>query len=479
MVSQQKKIQHLLIRAGFICTPGEIASLSGMTTKQMAAKLWTDSQVNVPLQSAGNTPDIEDKKDMSKDEKKEYKRKLATEDKDLNMEWVKTMSTTQSVFREKMTLFWHGHFACHSHIPEFNQFLNNEIRQNALGKFGDLLTAVSKSPAMLQYLNNQENHKLSPNENFAREVMELFTMGRGNYTEDDVKNAARAFTGWRFDKDGEFRFAIHQHDDDSKTFLGQTGNFNGDDILKIILEQPATSLFIVKKIYKFFVNENIDEVKCDALAMSFREDYDIGRLMYNIFISDWFYDEQNIGSHIKSPVELIVNMNRAVPIQTARPDAAVLVERVLGQVLFYPPNVAGWKGGKNWIDSSSLMFRLTLPAIFFMQDMVTIKPKEDPEENERRMMAQHDEQPEAQTQQQPQHKQGKLEATADWTDFLNAFKDVSDDNLFDAISEYLIQVPTPDYKKETIMKYVKKDTREEFIKTLAITLMSVPEYQMC
>jgi uncharacterized protein (DUF1800 family) len=478
MISQQKKIQHLLLRAGFICSPSQIAGLVGLTTKQVADKLWTDSQVNIPLQSAGNSPGIEKKKDMTKEEKKEYKLKLLTGEKDLNIEWLKSMCTTQSVFREKMTLFWHGHFACHSILPEFNEYLNNQIRQNALGNFGDLLTAVSKSPAMLQYLNNQQNRKMSPNENFAREVMELFTMGRGNYTEDDIKNAARAFTGWRFGMDGQFKFVEWQHDDSSKTFLGETGNFNGDDILKIILQQPATANFIVKKIYRYFVNEEVDEAICATLANNFRQDYDIGRLMYNIFVSDWFYDEKNIGSRIKSPVELLVNIDRVVPIQTANPNAPILVEKVLGQVLFNPPNVAGWKGGKSWIDSSSLMFRLSLPSFIFMQDTVNIAAKEDPEEVEKKMFSKQDEQ-QMQPQNRLEHKLGRLQATTDWTEFVSAFKDVSDDNLFDAISEYLIQCPNPSFKKETILKYVKKDTKEDYIKTLAITLMSVPEYQMC
>lgn len=473
MVSQQKKIQHLLLRAGFICSPTDIATLAAMTPKQLADKLWTDSNASTPLQSAPNAP-IKRPKDMTTDERKEQLKKQLTEGRDLNLEWYKNMCTTNSVFREKVTFFWHGHFACRSPLTQFAQSLNNEIRQNALGKFDELLTVVSKSPAMLQYLNNEQNKKLSPNENFAREVMELFTMGRGNYTEDDIKNAARAFTGWRFDLDGNFLFAERQHDEDSKTFLGQTGNFNGDDVLKIILQQQATPKYIVSKIYKFFVNENVDQYICDSLAANFANDYDIGKLLYNIFISDWFYDEKNIGTRIKSPIELIVNMNRAIPITPTDPNAPIFVQRILGQMLFNPPNVAGWKGGKNWIDSSSLMFRLSLPGIVFRQDEVNKQPKDDQEELERKMYQQQN-----MEEQQPQRKPRKLEATADWTNFIAAFKDVKDEGLYDALSEYLIQVPQPDFKKETIMKYVKQDNREEYIKSLTIALMSTPEYQMC
>ncbi|HTB05686.1 MAG TPA: DUF1800 domain-containing protein [Bacteroidia bacterium] len=474
MLSQQKKIQHLLLRSGFICSPSDIANLASMTQKQVADKIWADSQASVTLASAGPLPKIRKVIEMTSEEKKEYLLELAKEDKYLNLEWLKNMISTQSTFREKMTLFWHGHFASRSFLPQFAQSLNNLIRQNALGKFSDLLTAVSKSPAMLQFLNNQQNKKTSPNENFAREVMELFTMGRGNYTEDDIKNAARAFTGWRFNLQGEFEFAQRQHDDGIKTFLGKTGNFNGDDILNTILQNPATADFIVRKIYKYFVNENIDESICKSLADNFRGDYDIGRLMYSIFTSSWFYDEKNVGTKIKSPVELIVNLERTIPLQPTDPNAPLYVERVLGQVLFFPPNVAGWKGGKDWIDSSSLMFRLSLAGFIFNQADVNIRPKEDPDEAEHKMM-----QREEQTETEVVRKPNKLAVTPDWTAYINTFKNVADENLYDTICEYLIQVPEPKFKKDTILEYVNRDSKEEFIKSLTVALMSTPEYQMC
>lgn len=470
MLSHQKKIQHLLLRAGFICAPTVIEAYRNLSIKDVFDTLWNDSANPEPLKSAGTMPDVERVKDMTQQERMEYFKKVGKESKALNVEWIDLMSSTKGVLREKMTLFWHGHFACHSVIPYFGQYLNNQLRQNALGKFSDLLMAVSKSPAMLQYLNNEQNRKESPNENFAREVMELFTMGRGNYTEDDIKNAARAYTGWRFNRNGEFVFAQHQHDDGIKTFLGQTGNFNGDDILNIILQQPATATFIVRKIYTWFVSGTIDEEICKSLADSFRKDYDVGKLMRNIFTSDWFYDEKNIGSHIKSPVELIVNLKRTIPIQTNNPDAPIFVERVLGQVLFNPPNVAGWKGGKNWIDSSSLMFRLSLPGFIFRQDIVNVQPKDDPEQIERRMYY---------SDKHPRPKTQKLFATTDWDSYINAFKDIKDEHLYDALSNYLLQSEEYGFKKETIMKYVSTDSRENYIKTLTIALMSVPEYQMC
>jgi len=179
--------------------------------------------------------------------------------------------------------------------PKFNRQLLNVIRKNALGNFKELLFEVSKSPAMLQFLNNQQNKKDHPNENFAREVMELFTMGRGNYTENDIKELARAFTGWGYDKEGNFTERPKQHDTGAKTFLGKTGNFTGDDVLNIILEQKATAKFITAKIYKFFVNENPDQNNINKLSEElYTSNYDLKKLMQNIFSSSWFYDQKKM-----------------------------------------------------------------------------------------------------------------------------------------------------------------------------------------
>ena len=264
------------------------------------------------------------------------------------------MTNTEAQLREKMSLFWHGHFACRVINSYFQQELLHIIRENATGNFGSMLKAISKSPAMLQFLNNQQNRKSHPNENFAREVMELFTMGRGNYTENDVKEAARAFTGWGFNLQGEFVFRKQQHDDGKKTFLGKSGNFNGDDILDILLEQKQTARFITKKIYRYFVNEKVDEEKIKILSEQFYESgYDIEKLLTNIFTAGWFYEDHNIGNKIKLPVELIFGIRRLLPLDMENEDAQLLFQKVFQEVLFLPPNVAGLAGGKNWIDSSN------------------------------------------------------------------------------------------------------------------------------
>src|SRR5690242_935193 len=190
------------------------------------------------------------------------------------------MINSEAQLREKMSLFWHGHFACRILNIFFQQQLINAIRQNAFSDFGTLLRNVSKSPAMLSFLNNQQNKKQHPNENFAREVMELFTIGRGNYTETDVKEAARAFTGWGTNPQGEFIFRRAVHDDGTKSFMRRTGNFDGDEVLNIILERRETASFITSKIYRYFVNEEPDEKHISWLASRFYESrYDISALM--------------------------------------------------------------------------------------------------------------------------------------------------------------------------------------------------------
>ena len=292
--------------------------------------------------------------------------------------WMDRMANSPAQLREKMTLFWHGHFACRVSNPAAALSLHNATRQHALGKFPDLLLAVSQETAMLQFLNNQQNRKEHPNENFAREVMELFTLGRGNYTETDVKEGARAFTGWGFDYQDNFKFREREHDAGSKTFLGSTGNFTGEDVLKIILEQPAAATFLVTKIYRFFVNDVPNLAHIEPLAGAFRKSgYDIADLMERLFSADWFYDPINVGTHIKSPVELLAGIRRTLNVKIDNELPLLDYQKALGQTLFQPPNVAGWPGGRNWIDSSSLLLRLQLPAILFKNAEFAVALKQD------------------------------------------------------------------------------------------------------
>ncbi|MDB5233313.1 MAG: hypothetical protein JWR44_306, partial [Hymenobacter sp.] len=247
--------------------------------------------------------------DLTPEQRKMQNQGMREAFNNMSTAWMDRMATSPAQLREKMMLFWHGHFACRVRQPDAALSLHNAMRKYALVKFPDLLLAVSREPAMLQFLNNQQNRKEHPNENFAREVMELFTLGRGNYTEQDVKEAARAFTGWGYDYQGNFKFREREHDAGPKTFLGKTGNLTGEDVLTHILEQPAAATFLTTKIYRFFVNDVPNPAHIELLAVAFRKSgYDIADLLERMFSADWFYEPANVGTHIKSPVELLAGI---------------------------------------------------------------------------------------------------------------------------------------------------------------------------
>ena len=292
----------------------------------------------------------------------------------VNLEWMDQI-IQKPTLRERMTFFWHGHFACRTLVPWFAQRLNNTIRTMALGSFRELLMAVSREPAMLQFLNNQQNKKDHPNENFAREVMELFTLGRGNYSELDVKEAARAFTGWGFNFAGEFQFRAKQHDNDIKTFRGNSGNYNGEDILESILEDPITARFITAKLYRFFISDQpaSPEVVKTWADSFYSSDYNLSKLLHIIFQSDEFNDPVNQGNRIKSPIELLLGFQMHTGSTFENPQSQIFLQRALGQIAFYPPNVSGWPSGRAWIDSSSLTFRIALPQLLFVAPKQTLK----------------------------------------------------------------------------------------------------------
>src|SRR6187549_2584459 len=290
-LANQLKNQHLMWRAGFGPAVEQLVDLSQVSSKQLYKALQKASSkkpeyIDVAddflkglwagIDEVGRQEKI---KDMKEEDRKKIQQKQRESVRSLNLNWLNVFINTDAQLREKMAFFWHGHFACRNLNVFYQQGLLDIIRRNALGSFRDMLHEVSKSAAMLNFLNNQQNRKDHPNENFAREVMELFTLGRGNYTEHDIKEAARAFTGWAANAKGEFIFRKNQHDDGSKTFLGRAGNYNGDDILNILLENKQTANYISKKIYRHFVNENIDDTNQQWLSKRFySNNYDIAKL---------------------------------------------------------------------------------------------------------------------------------------------------------------------------------------------------------
>jgi len=473
------KVQHLSWRAGFGTDPAFINDWDHKNWNRFFRQIL-EGDKNKPRTIA--VPETEELyhadtwkrgKEMSVDERKAIRQQNRQGMKNLNLAWINEMVTTNHPLQEKMAYFWHGHFACRVNNVLHNQLMLDVIRQNALGNFGDLLFGVSKSPAMLQFLNNQQNRRQHPNENFGREVMELFTMGRGNYTENDVKEGSRAFTGWGFNRLGEFVFRPRLHDNGIKTFLGKTGNFNGNDILNIILEHKATSRHITDKIYRFFVNDTPDETVINTLADKFyQSNYNISYLMETLFKSDEFYKPENRGNLIKSPVELLVGMRRTIPVDFGKDQVQLLFQRVMDQVLFYPPNVGGWPGGRSWIDSSTLLFRMRLPQIIYYSEKVTTRPKDMPDELTNTYSGKN------MSDQFIKNFARRVDASVNWKDYIDSFKTVPDDQLPHTVADALL-TDGQRINGSLLNKYADHTSRENYIKSLTIDLMSSPEYQLC
>ena len=466
-------IKHLYNRAGFGIAYPDLLQLSKRRLSKAIDKLLDTPHQGTDLSTVSADEykqqqlllaGLNAKKELSPEEKQQREditKSRNEKSRDLNLDWVQRMIATQNPLLEKMTLFWHGHFACRANNPFYSQQLNNIQRNNALGNFKTLLMEVSKSPAMLDYLNNQQNKKGHPNENFSRELMELFTLGRGNYTEADIKEAARSFTGWAYNKNGDFEFNPKVHDEKPKTFFGQTGTFDGEAIIDLILQKPETATFICRKIYIFFVNDTPDETHVKELAAHFYEQkYDISALMKRLFNADWFYGKENTGNKIKSPVEFLVNLSREFYVTYNKPQILIQLQSSLGQYLFNPPNVAGWPGGKSWIDSSSLMLRLKIPSLVLNDGILDFDGKADPEEEA--VIALN-------KKQKPRPVKSYINAQADWSKFLSCFpKDMKQTEL----ASFLLEPTVSKKISDIIISNVK-------LKNTAIAVTSMPEYQLC
>lgn len=276
--------------------------------------------------------------------------------------WVERMRTSDAPLQEKMTLFWHDHFPSSTQKvrqPSLMYNQNELFREQALGNFALLVKKITRDPAMMVYLDSVQSSRKKPNENFARELLELFTLGEGNYTEDDVKETARAFTGHRLDrKNGGVTFVPRLWDDGEKTILGQTAVFDAEEVVELVVAQPQCALHLVSKLWQFFANQDPEPALLAKLAQTFTEaDYEVKPLLREIFLSADFYSSKTRRFQIKSPLEFVVMMGRQL--ETERfPDGVLLgVLTQLGQVPFLPPNVAGWDWGKAWINTNTLLTR--------------------------------------------------------------------------------------------------------------------------
>jgi hypothetical protein len=398
---------HLLAHAGFGGTPADIQALTDLGLERaveslvhyertpnprlqpfVESGLWDSSLASFP-DSRPDATDLAEEHGVSmgvevkpagnralqpvSDRFFYWLRATMLETRRLGYWWANRMLQTSHPLEEKMALLWHGHFATHENkVRDYRKMLQQIelFEQHATGNLRDLTVAVARNPAMLYFLDAQYNVKGAPNENFAREVMELFTMGVGNYTETDVRECARAFTGWYFD-DLAFKVDTGKHDDGEKTFLGRTGRFDGSDVVDIIFEQPVTAEFLAAKIYRSLVRDELSpELRAELGRVLRRADFEVKPLLTAIFTSRDFYSAASFGGHIKGPVEHLVAMMKHLGVESMPgvPDfnQATIA---MGQHLLNPPSVAGWAGGKAWITPNLLIARGNVARDVLIPDM--------------------------------------------------------------------------------------------------------------
>lgn len=390
----REKARHLLNRAGFGVPQEVLDRLEGMGPHKAVDYLLNfetleepnaepdfliDPSGYLPAKSALAAMDPETRKGTMRDLRKIERQAV----KELQAWWLERMLRTRAPLREKMTLFWHGHFATSAQKVYWsgaNYRLNSTFRENATGNFKDLTRTVGQSTAMLRYLDNVNNKKARPNENWARELMELFTLGQGNYTEDDIKESARAFTGWST-AGKRFRYNIRVHDFGEKSFFQKKGDFDGWDIIDIIFEHPAAAEFIAGKLWRFFASESEDQQITRELAQTLRHHkYKVKPLLRKMFLSQAFYSPEIIGTQIKSPIQFVVQLVHHLGIENPPHNLLTRFAGQLGQRLFYPPNVKGWDGGKAWINANTLLTRYNMPM--FLMTATSRAARADRSQNE-------------------------------------------------------------------------------------------------
>jgi uncharacterized protein (DUF1800 family) len=369
--------RHLLNRVGFGAEPREINEYAKRDRAQAVDRLLANTarEARTPPPEWVRDP-ITPRRELREASQEERKRMLGGEIRrglDLRTWWLQEMLDTRSALTERMTLFWHNHFVSSQQKVRFSKLVYNQnvlLRRHATGNFGELLHAVAKDPAMVIYLDSASNRKGKPNENFAREVMELFTLGEGHYSETDVREAARAFTGWSIEPEtGEFKWRPFAHDGGAKTVLGRSGHFDGDAVLDILLDRPETSRFIVAKLWREFISPEPDPAEVNRIAAKFRaSNYEIKTALRELLLSPAFWAPEARGALIKSPVDLVVGTLHTLDFEVGDPLPLALIVARLGQNLFSPPNVRGWPGGEAWINSSTLLGRKAFAERIFRDE---------------------------------------------------------------------------------------------------------------
>jgi hypothetical protein len=475
------KAAHLLNRAGFGGTPEEIERVQKLGPER--AVEWLLDFPDAPAEEQdddNNSPDLSSiagspsdfrqyyrqLRGKSPDEKKQLQQQFAQANRQAvettTQWWLNRLAFGKYPMQEKLTFFWHGHFTTSAKDERAALLMwkqNELLRQNAGGNFETFVRSISRDPAMLDYLNNNENRKAHPNENYARELMELFTLGIGNYTEDDVKQAARAFTGWGHDGT-DFVYRVNQHDEGTKTFLGSSGTFDGDDVITLILQHPACPRFISGEIFKLFAYDNIDPGLSIALAqILYTNHYQLRPLYRTILTSKAFYSPQSVGVQIKSPVQLVVGTIRMLGLQMPPTQALASALNQMGELPFMPPNVRGWPGGRMWINTSTLFIRYNT-GVWLAGGEVPALERLDRKGDSR----------------------GPLpDRLARPTDFDPAAADANGaaDAVVDAWLKRLIQRPIDTDKRQVLVNVLADGVNTDSVRKVVQLIVSMPEYQLC
>src|ERR1700738_5171817 len=480
---------HLLNRAAFGGTPAEIEAVRnrGLTETVRDFVEVSGDAANVPAPAGAkprNMREVRMEIKAAKDRGENFQQKArqvrmmeGEEIVDLRRWWLDRMMNGPAPLLEKMTLFWHGHFATSVQKVKDGYWMwlqNDMLRRNAFGSFAALTKKMSRDPAIMIYLDLQQSRREHPNENWARELMELFTIGIGNYSEQDIRESARAFTGYRIDMTTQqFRFAPFQQDRGTKTFLGKSGPLNGDDIIDILVKQPACAQFLARKLWRFFVEDDPSSQIVDAVAGRIRaHNYEIRPVLREIFSTEEFYSERAMRSQVKSPVQYLVQTAKLLETQLPSPIAAQNAMRQMGQILFAPPNVKGWDGGKAWITTSTLLFRYNF-ANYLINGSAMLPAG---------AAAARAKAAGAGFRMRPQELAEQLRR-----DPIDVSKGVPAElrdkpaELVDLLSARLFQTRAPEKETKSFVRYLearKPDTGDETMRGLLHLMMSTPQFQL-
>ncbi len=473
----EENARHLLRRIGFSATPKNVAlaveeGMSSTIEKFFGQPRTMPVPASIAKYVEANKGVFQNIRQLPEEERKRLVKRLRRDGQkvylDYGIEWLRYARILENSPYEKLVMFLQDVLV--TGLPKVrNPYLlfqhQNLLRSNATDGYAEICKKVSRSPAMIHYLDLQQSKRGSPNENFARELFELFTLGEGSYTEADIKEAARAFTGYR--SDGfQFRYALRLHDDGNKSVFGKRGDFGGDDVIDLIFEQPAAQTFLPNEFLRFYLSSEItlDPAYLEVLGKEWsRNGFEIGFLLRTVFTSRIFYHPQFRGNMIKSPVQFFVGMLQDLNLEVAPlPGIVMNVLRNMGQPFYAPPNVRGWVGGKSWINSSTLSARRQLvEGLFNAIDEGSLNA-----DDLRRLKNARSNSPMSLTVNEEK---------------INRVAALKDEEMVDHLAKYLLSGSSDAQLRATFIHFLqdKQGHRTERVRDLLIALMQSPQYQLC